>query len=186
MKNTFYYIVVGSVIATMISCTTYSTHNVASRNPTQEQTSTSDNSVKMDVANECAGLKAKPFSSYSKFYFKPDGTAYGLKNEKEIKLNFEESYKVYNADGSLNYIESLNSFKAAKGITSAVCNSGLPQSSTGKAVGIPAERPTSNASPGSASKAGCNIKSDADSVVLAMSWQPAFCEGKPGKPECRP
>ncbi len=28
-------------------------------------------------------------------------------------------------------------------------------------------------------------KSGADSYVLALSWQPAFCERKPNKPECR-
>jgi ribonuclease T2 len=31
----------------------------------------------------------------------------------------------------------------------------------------------------------CNIAGQADSYVLALSWQPAFCESKPQKPECR-
>ncbi len=30
----------------------------------------------------------------------------------------------------------------------------------------------------------CNIAGQADSYVLALSWQPAFCETKPDKPEC--
>ena len=31
----------------------------------------------------------------------------------------------------------------------------------------------------------CGIPSQADSYVFAVSWQPAFCESKPDKPECR-
>lgn len=31
----------------------------------------------------------------------------------------------------------------------------------------------------------CNIAGEADSYVLALSWQPAFCETKPDKPECK-
>ncbi len=30
----------------------------------------------------------------------------------------------------------------------------------------------------------CGIANQADSYVFAVSWQPAFCEGKPDKPEC--
>ena len=30
----------------------------------------------------------------------------------------------------------------------------------------------------------CNIANQADSYVFAVSWQPAFCESKPEKPEC--
>ena len=30
----------------------------------------------------------------------------------------------------------------------------------------------------------CNTPGQADSYVLALSWQPAFCETKPDKPEC--
>ncbi|MER2514009.1 MAG: ribonuclease T [Nitrosomonas ureae] len=30
----------------------------------------------------------------------------------------------------------------------------------------------------------CNTAGQADSYVLALSWQPAFCETKPDKPEC--
>jgi ribonuclease T2 len=31
----------------------------------------------------------------------------------------------------------------------------------------------------------CDIAGQSDSYVLALSWQPAFCESKPDKPECR-
>ena len=31
----------------------------------------------------------------------------------------------------------------------------------------------------------CNLAGQADSYVLALSWQPAFCQTKPGKPECQ-
>lgn len=31
----------------------------------------------------------------------------------------------------------------------------------------------------------CNIAGQADGYVLALSWQPAFCETKPQKPECK-
>jgi ribonuclease T2 len=31
----------------------------------------------------------------------------------------------------------------------------------------------------------CSITNEADSYVFAVSWQPAFCENKPEKPECR-
>ncbi|AEJ01442.1 ribonuclease T2 [Nitrosomonas sp. Is79A3] len=31
----------------------------------------------------------------------------------------------------------------------------------------------------------CSITGEADSHVLALSWQPAFCETKPQKPECK-
>jgi len=31
----------------------------------------------------------------------------------------------------------------------------------------------------------CNTAGQADSYVLALSWQPAFCEGKPDKAECK-
>lgn len=30
----------------------------------------------------------------------------------------------------------------------------------------------------------CGVAGEADSYVLALSWQPAFCETKPDKPEC--
>jgi ribonuclease T2 len=33
--------------------------------------------------------------------------------------------------------------------------------------------------------ATCNVAGQADSYVLALSWQPAFCETTPEKPECR-
>ena len=32
---------------------------------------------------------------------------------------------------------------------------------------------------------GCNVAGEADSYVLALSWQPAFCETKSDKPECK-
>ncbi len=32
---------------------------------------------------------------------------------------------------------------------------------------------------------GCDIAGQSDSHVLALSWQPAFCEFRPDKPECR-
>lgn len=31
----------------------------------------------------------------------------------------------------------------------------------------------------------CNVAGQEDSYVLALSWQPAFCETKPQKPECK-
>ncbi|MBP6354164.1 MAG: ribonuclease T [Nitrosomonas sp.] len=34
-------------------------------------------------------------------------------------------------------------------------------------------------------KKSCSIAGQADSYVLALSWQPAFCETKPDKPECQ-
>lgn len=48
---------------------------------------------------------------------------------------------------------------------------------------------TSGASPGTTSgendnNNSCNMTGQADSYVLALSWQPAFCETKPQKPEC--
>lgn len=127
----------------------------------------------MDSANECFSLKGKPFASYQKFYFKGDGVAYGLKNGQEVKLRFDESLKAINADGAVNYVESLKNFKRANGISPDVCDasSGSVSASAGDSK--------------SASLAGCNIKSEMDSVVLAMSWQPAFCEDKGSKPECR-
>ena len=36
-----------------------------------------------------------------------------------------------------------------------------------------------------AGKAACNIAGQADSYVFAVSWQPAFCESHPKKPECQ-
>lgn len=36
----------------------------------------------------------------------------------------------------------------------------------------------------SANKNGCSVTGKADSYVLALSWQPAFCEGHSKKPEC--
>ncbi len=36
-----------------------------------------------------------------------------------------------------------------------------------------------------ASGEACGIPAQADSYVFAVSWQPAFCETKPNKPECR-
>lgn len=35
------------------------------------------------------------------------------------------------------------------------------------------------------SGASCSTAGQADSYVLALSWQPAFCETKPDKPECK-
>ncbi len=40
------------------------------------------------------------------------------------------------------------------------------------------------AKPGAAGGA-CGIPAQADSYVFAVNWQPAFCESKPDKPECR-
>ena len=37
---------------------------------------------------------------------------------------------------------------------------------------------------GSGGNAQCGVAGQADSFVLALSWQPAFCETKPDKPEC--
>lgn len=36
----------------------------------------------------------------------------------------------------------------------------------------------------SSKSSGCSIAGQADSYVFAVSWQPAFCEGHPDKPEC--
>ncbi len=38
---------------------------------------------------------------------------------------------------------------------------------------------------GSSQNTSCNVTGQADSHVLALSWQPAFCETKPQKPECK-
>jgi ribonuclease T2 len=37
---------------------------------------------------------------------------------------------------------------------------------------------------GGAAGAACGLGGQADSYVFAVSWQPAFCESKPDKPEC--
>jgi len=37
---------------------------------------------------------------------------------------------------------------------------------------------------GQASTGRCNLAGEEDSYVFAVSWQPAFCEGHPEKPEC--
>jgi len=37
---------------------------------------------------------------------------------------------------------------------------------------------------GNSDNAQCGVAGQADSFVLALSWQPAFCETKPDKPEC--
>lgn len=131
----------------------------------------------MEMANECFGIKSKPFSTYQKFYFKEDGIAYGLKNGQEVKLKYDESLKKLNADGSINYTQSLQNFKNASGISPEVCNAGSNQSGT--PAGTPAGTPTPVAN------TACNTKSEIDSVVFAMSWQPAFCEDKGSKPECK-
>jgi len=36
-----------------------------------------------------------------------------------------------------------------------------------------------------ASTGSCNVAGKEDSYVFAVSWQPAFCEGHPDKPECK-
>ena len=38
---------------------------------------------------------------------------------------------------------------------------------------------------GNSGGAACDVAGQADSFVLALSWQPAFCESKPDKPECK-
>lgn len=38
--------------------------------------------------------------------------------------------------------------------------------------------------PGGSEPNLCNVAGQSDSYVLALSWQPAFCETKPNKPEC--
>ncbi|GEM_PF-2367853 len=130
----------------------------------------SQSDVLMEVANECFAVKGKPFSTYQKFYFKADGIAYGLKNGQEVKLKYDESLKKINADGSINYVESLQNFKTANGISPDVCKADSSQT---------------GATPSQPVQTSCNTLSEMDSVVLAMSWQPAFCEGKGSKPECR-
>lgn len=44
---------------------------------------------------------------------------------------------------------------------------------------------SSNGSHGDNNGASCSAAGQADSYVLALSWQPAFCETKPDKAECR-
>ena len=133
--------------------------------------------LSMEIPNECFGIKGKPFSKYEKFYFKDDGIAYGLKEGQEVKLKYEDSLKILNVDGSINYVQSLQNFKNANGISPEVCNIDSDQS------GTPAG--SSTATPTPAVSSACNTKGTIDSVVLAMSWQPAFCEGKGSKPECK-
>lgn len=142
----------------------------------------------MEVSNECYTLKSKPFASYQKFYFKPDGVPYGLKKGQEVKLKFDESLKILNPDGTVNYVESLKKFKEANGISEEVCPPGSSDlSSVNDNVNgqLPGTSHPNNDNANSPSGAICNIKSEVDSVVLAMSWQPAFCEGKGDKPECK-
>lgn len=134
-------------------------------------------SVQMEVPNECAGMKNKPFQTYQKFYFKDDGSAYGVKSGQEVKLKLDDSYKKFNEDGSLNYVETLTRFKLANGISEDICNA-----NTNSEL-VVSNLDTSSQSSAS-SKTQCNIKGEIDSVVLAMSWQPAFCESKGSKPEC--
>lgn len=135
--------------------------------------SQSQSAPAMDMANECFGIKAKPFSTYQKFYFKTDGVAYGLKNGQEVKLKYDDSLKKLNVDGSIDYQQSLQNFKNASGISPEVCKV------DGDVSG------TSNTTASSTSPNVCHTLSQMDSVVLAMSWQPAFCEEKGSKPECK-
>lgn len=128
----------------------------------------------MESANECFGLKGKPFASYQKFYFKEDGIAYGLKNGQEVKLKFDDSNKKVNSDGSINYLDSLQSFKVANGISPEVCTANSAPATGGQPGGPVTTTPNE-----------CNTQGAIDSVVLAMSWQPAFCEEKASKPECQ-
>jgi len=41
-----------------------------------------------------------------------------------------------------------------------------------------------NGTDGTGGGGSCNTTGQADSYVLALSWQPAFCQGNPEKPEC--
>tara|TARA_B110001454_G_scaffold155806_1_gene145108 strand:+ start:15497 stop:16582 length:1086 start_codon:yes stop_codon:yes gene_type:complete len=130
----------------------------------------------MEMANECFGIKAKPFSTYQKFYFKADGIAYGLKNGQEVKLKYDDTLKKLNADGTIDYQQSLQNFKNASGISPQVCKADAPAEPG-------ASSPTTPPAP--VAPNSCNTLSEMDSVVLAMSWQPAFCEEKRSKPECK-
>ncbi len=42
-----------------------------------------------------------------------------------------------------------------------------------------------NRNTGGGNNNSCSVAGQADSYVLALSWQPAFCETKPQKPECK-
>lgn len=95
---------------------------------------------------------------------------------------------------------AIAAFMASKGITAEQCQA-TSSSYDGQATG-PDTKPDASTPNGSrpakprSGKRGqgpspgshnpdCSKPQLADSYVLAMSWQPAFCEKKPDKPECR-
>jgi ribonuclease I len=150
------------------------------------QAPASANSKPIEFINECSGLPGKPFSTYSKFYFKADGKAYGLKRSQEVQLKMDSSLIVQNTDLSVNTVETIKNFKIRNGITEKNCpptDSNQDANPRPPAASASAAHASESSGPATSSKS-CHTRSEADSVVLAMSWQPAFCEEKQTKPEC--
>jgi len=157
-------------------------------------------------------LKGKNFSTYSKFGFGKDGKFYGLSKgklkQKDLDKNLIATYEIQDGVKVLDPVATINNFLKKEGLTEDYC----PASPSGAAPVQAGSIGTSTPSGGGGGVAGgtsgssnsgsekrsnggndkkslpakeCHEANKADSYVLAMSWQPAFCITKPDKPECK-
>ncbi len=157
------------------------------------------------VSNECSEKPGRPYKTYSAFGLGTDGVFYGVKSGqlKPINIPKQEPVVVQKDSGSLGSSlaspqfdyekakESIAAFKNANRISSELCADGVSGPIGADVAGSsrpdPDTTPTEgkrNRYPGGRGGVDCNVNGKADSYVLALSWQPAFCESKRSKPEC--
>jgi ribonuclease T2 len=152
------------------------------------------------VVNQCSDQSGKPFKRFSHFGLGTDGKFYKQTGDELIQIDINSSDVVKVEDDSqVDPIRTLDNFKARAGILAA-CGP-VPECQQPDPGNPTVKNPVAGANSGSDSNQGgtkkpkpvpkdCNLLGAADSFVLAMSWQPAFCEGmkdgksKNPKPEC--
>ena len=157
--------------------------------------------------NECSNQDSKPFKTYSEFGLGSDGKYYGRKSGKlkqiisekfqipdvivgpSLPNTLEPASPIFNLElAKITIAEfkesqniNLNNCPKEPNTESTVENDGKKQQDN---LNRPFKKEKKNKYPKS-NGVDCEVQGLADSYVLAMSWQPAFCEtNKKGKKEC--
>jgi ribonuclease T2 len=100
-----------------------------------------------------------------------------LTNPGSVKLEEGKSYTLLRPNRPNNpqwYLLKIDSAKPSERWVKVECGSKDGQATGG----------TSSTTGTSSNGSSCGTPAQADSYVFALSWQPAFCESKPNKPEC--
>lgn len=150
------------------------------------------------ITNICADQRGKPYKSYSGFGFDKNGKFYGLKGSSWSLIPLTQDLVVKSSKSEVEGQEGAFIIDKEKTVYNFFQKTGITEENCSPSEGLPSHQvnhtqKNSNSSGGQGGKkddSSCKIAGLADSYVLAMSWQPAFClskqgkEGQPGKPEC--